>query len=113
MYRVWVRGFERKFEVLILGVGWAGVGAGASAGASAGCRASPLPCALPCPERGWGWELSGAGAGAGAGALGLGLWGMEIGLEWGGIHFNENSKLMKMQFKAKFTQFLFILLLRV
>ena len=35
---------------------------------------------------------------------------------WAGISshtFNENSELMKMQLKAKFTQFLFILLLRV
>ena len=40
MYRVWVRSFDRNvlssfafcFEVLILGVGWAGAGAGAEAG---------------------------------------------------------------------------------
>ena len=55
----------------------------------------------------------GAWAGCAWSGMGCGLWGMDIGLEWGGITFNENSKLMKMQFKAKFTQFLFILLLRV
>ena len=52
---------------------------------------------------GWGWAGAGAGAGLGLGRLGL-----------GSAHtFNENSKLMKMSFEAKFTQFLFILLLRV
>ena len=58
--------------------------------------------------------------------LGLGLGGQGgraegcrawiLAWNWAGISFhtfNENSKLMKMQFKAKFTQFLFILLLRV
>ena len=41
---------------------------------------------------------------------------LDIGLELAGIFshtFNENSKFMKMQIEAKFTQFLFILLLRV
>ena len=43
--------------------------------------------------------------------MGLGYW---LGIGLGFLPtFNENSKLMKMQFKAKFTQFLFILLLRV
>ena len=54
--------------------------------------------------------------------LGLGLGGQGgraegcrawiLAWNWAGISFhtfNENSKLMKMQFKAKFTQFLFIL----
>ena len=51
-----------------------------------------------------------AGAGwAGLGAAWILTW------NWAGISsrtFNENSKLMKMPFEAKFTQFLFILLLR-
>ena len=52
----------------------------------------------------WGWGWQGR-------AVGLGK-GLELG--WDFSHtFKENSKLMKMQFKAKFTQFLFILLLRV
>ena len=70
----------------------------------------------------------GWGAGAGWGGVGLGLaelagrwcwgWGLrclDIGLElgWDSHTFNENSKIMKVQFEAKFTKFLFILLLRV
>ena len=64
----------------------------------------------------------GLGCGAGAGGLGLGVLGGAVSCgawilgNWAGISshtFNENSKLMKMQLKAKFTQFLFILLLRV
>ena len=64
-----------------------------------------------------GW--AGIGAGWGQGRIGSGAedgWGLDIGLElgWDFSHtFNENSELMKMQFKAKFIQFLFILLLRV
>ena len=54
----------------------------------------------------WAWAGQGRGQGLG-GALG-----------WAGIFshtfkFNEHSKLMKMQFEEKFTQFLFVLLLRV
>ena len=71
-----------------------------------------------CFLLGLGLEPGGWGAGAGAGqwgaarglrgaGRGCGLWALDIGLELG-YTFNENSKLMKMQFKAKFTQFLFI-----
>ena len=85
---------------------------------------------------GWGWAVElgrGGWAGGCKGAWGCWeglreLWGLDIGelgwdflaglwgWNWAGISsnmFNEISKLMKMQFKAKFTQFLFILLLRV
>ena len=57
---------------------------------------------------------AGAGAGAGAwqlgagGAVGCGAW--ILAWNWSGI---SSHTLMKMQFKAKFTQFLFILLLGV
>ena len=56
--------------------------------------------------------------GCGAGGLGLRpALGLGLGLDWNlvGISshtFNENSKLSKMQFEAKFTQFLFILRFR-
>ena len=103
------------------GLGWAAGRAG-WAGYEAG---------LAAWAQGWGWGagvLRGAGMGLGsfpthlmkirlAGAgRGCGLWGLDIGLElgWDLLHtFNENSKLLKMQLNAKFTQFLFILLLRV
>ena len=62
------------------------------------------------------WAALGPAAGLG----GLGWLGGWAGLGWaewaggGGLHtFNEHSKLSKMQFEAKFTQFLFILFLGV
>ena len=59
-----------------------------------------------------GWDWLGC-LGVLGGAVSCGAW---ILGNWAGISshtFNENSELMKMQLKAKFTQFLFILLLRV
>ena len=99
-----------------MGVGWAGVGlAGVGAGAGtcwAGLarRAGPR-AGVVVLENLEGWVSVGAG-----GALVLAGQGyFEKARNWLGFShtFKENSKLMKMQFKAKFIQFLFILLLRV
>ena len=119
MYRVRVRGFDRNvlsesfdrvcflLGVLNLGVGWAGLGAGFAGGWGRGWGW--------CWGWGWlGWGWGGAAADGLGWAVGCGAW--ILAWNWAGISshtFNENSKLMKMQFKAKFTQFLFILLLRV
>ena len=102
--------FVFYFVVLKLGVGWAGIGGWLCWGLGAGA--------------GWaGAGLCGWGGGAGLGLQGgLGVLGGAVSCgawilgNWAGISshtFNENSKLMKMQLKAKFAQFLFILLLRV
>ena len=64
-------------------------------------------------EGGWGLGWAGLGwAGQGAGWAAPGFW-FGIGWDLYSLTFNENSKLMNMQFEENFTQFLFILLLRV
>ena len=105
-----------------LGWGWAGLGWGAGwakfwAGFAFAFQfflAWAGVSGLGCRSGGW---LGGARPrinwGVLEGAVSSGAW---ILGNWARIFshtFNENSKLMKMQLKAKFAQFLFILLLRV